>query len=322
MRRREFLTSLASASMALAWSLRASAQQSKAFRVGALLLGNADAKSFRMEMGDELRKSGYVEGQNVFFDFRSAQGRLDLLPKLAAELVAVKPDVVVALYTPCAVALQEAAREIAIVIVAANPVEMGLIASLARPGGNLTGVSLMAAEANGKCVELFHDILPSIRRVAALANVDPFAKLFVDQVQAAARSTGIEITPVVMPREPDRVDAAFASMKMSGAEAMVVQGSLSTKEVAELALKHRLPAATFTRSFAEVGGLMSYGPDASDSFRRAAFFVIKILQGAKAADMPAEQPTKFELVINLRTAKALGLTVPSTVLARADEVIE
>jgi putative ABC transport system substrate-binding protein len=323
MRRREFLTSLAGASMVLAWPLRASAQQSKAYRVGALLLGNADAESFRAEVGYELRKSGYVEGQNVSFDFRSAQGKLDLLPKLAAELVALKPDVIVALYTPCAFALQAATREIPVVIVAANPVETGLIASLARPGGNLTGVSLMAAEAHGKCVELFHDMLPSVRRIAALANVaDPFSKLFLDQVQMAARSLGIEIAPVAMPREPDQIDAAFSSIKMNGAEAIVVQGSLSTRNVAELALKHRMPAATFTRSFAEVGGLMSYGPDASDSFRRAAFFVIKVLQGAKAADMPAEQPTKFELVINLKTAKALGLTVPPTLLARADEVIE
>jgi putative ABC transport system substrate-binding protein len=323
MRRRDFTTFLAGASIALARPLRASAQQSKVYRVGALLVGNADAESFRTEMREGLRKSGYIEGQNVIFDFRSAQGRLDLLPNLAAELVALKIDVIVALYTPCAVAAQQATREIPVVIVAANPVEMGLIASLARPGGNLTGVSLMAAEAHGKCVELFHDMLPSVRRVAALGNAsDPFSKLFLEQIQIAGRSTGIEIAPAVMVRGPDQIEAAFAAMKNDKAGAVVVQGSLSTRNVAELAIKHRLPAATFTRSFAEVGGLMAYGPDATDSFRRAGFFTIKVLQGGKPAEMPVEQPTKFELVLNLGTAKTLALTIAESFLLRADTVIE
>jgi putative ABC transport system substrate-binding protein len=321
-KRRDLITLLGGA--AAAWPLAARAQQAERMRrIGALILGNADAEVFRSEMRDGLLKSGYVEGQSILLDVRSAQGRLDVLPGLAAELVALKVDVIVALYTPCARAAQQATRDIPIVAIAANPVESGFVASLNRPGGNITGVSLMAAEAHGKCVEVFRDMLPSVRSVAALGNArDPFMKLFLEQIELAARSTGIEIAPVVTVQGHDEIDAAFATIKKEGAGAVVVQGSLSTKNVAELALKHRLPAATFTRSFAEVGGLMSYGPDARDSFRRGVSFVIKILQGAKPAETPVEQPTKFELVINLKTAQALGVDVPPTLLARADEVIE
>jgi putative tryptophan/tyrosine transport system substrate-binding protein len=197
------------------------------------------------------------------------------------------------------------------------------VASLARPGGNITGISLMAAELHGKCVELFRDILPSVRRVAVLLNAeDPFWKQIREQVQLAGRATGIEIAPSLMVRGPNEIDAAFATMKKEGAGAVVVHGSLSTKNVAELALKHGLPAATQTRSFAEVGGLMSYGADGPDVFRQSALFVTKILQGGNPTNMPVEQPTKFELAINLRTAKALGITVPESFLLRADQVIE
>ena len=321
MRRREFITLVGGA--AVAWPMAARAQQTKVYRIGALLVGNADVVSFRTELREELRKAGYVEGRNLLFEFRSAEEKLDLLPNLAAELVALKVDVIVALYTPCALAAQRATREIPIVIVSGNPVETGLVASLNRPGGNITGVSLIAAELHGKCVELFRDMFPSIRRVAALGNAaDPISKTFLEQVLLAGRTTGIEIVPTIMVRGPDEVDEAFAAMKRDGAGAVVVQGSLLSRNTAELALKHRLPAATFSRSFAEVGGLLSYGPDAPESFRRSAGYVIKILQGGKPADMPVEQPTKFELVINLKTAKALGLEVPPTLLARADGVIE
>ena len=195
--------------------------------------------------------------------------------------------------------------------------------SLNRPGGNITGLSLMAAELHGKCVELFRDMLPSVRRVAVLLNAeDPFWKQIQEQVRLAGRNAGIEIAPSVMVRGPNEIDAAFAAMKKEGAGAVVVHGSLSTKNVAELALKHGLPAATQTRSFAEVGGLMSYGADGPDVFRKTALFVTKILQGGNPANMPVEQPTKFELIVNLITAKALGITVPESFLVRADEVIE
>jgi putative ABC transport system substrate-binding protein len=320
-KRREFVALLGGAA---AWPAVARAQQPDGMRrIGALLLGNADAESFRTEMREALRKSGYVEGQNVLFDFRSAAGRLDLLPELAAELVALKVDVIVALFTPCVLAAQKATREIPIVVIAANPLEMGIVTSLARPGGNITGVSLMAAESHGKCVELFRDMFPSVQRIAALGNgADPSWQQILDQVLLAGKVTGVEIAPAMVVRGPDEIDAAFAAMKKDGAGGVVVQGSFSTRNVAELALKHRLPAATVPRAFAEVGGLMSYGASGPETFRRSASFVIKVLQGGKPADMPVEQPTKFELIVNLKTAKALGLTIPESFLLRADEVIE
>jgi putative ABC transport system substrate-binding protein len=320
-RRREFITLLGGA--AAAWPLAARAQQTKVYRIGALVVGNADVDSLRTELREALRKSGYVEGQNLLFEFRSAEEQLDRLPRLAAELVALKVDVIVAIYTPCALAAQRATREIPIVIVSGNPIETGLVPSLSRPGGNITGVSLIAAELHGKCVELFRDMLPSVRRVAALGNAaDPISKLFLEQVQLAGRTTGIEIAPAIMVRGPGEIDEAFAAMKKERADAVVVQGSLASKHTAELALTRGLPAATVPRSFAEVGGLMSYGADGPDSFRRAAAYVVKILQGGKPADMPVEQPTKFELVINLKTARALSLDVPWFLQQRADEVIE
>jgi putative tryptophan/tyrosine transport system substrate-binding protein len=320
MRRRELIILLGGAA---AWPIASHAQQGKVHRIGALILGNADAESFRMELHEGLRKSGYVEGQNLFFDFRSAEGRLDLLPKLAAELVALKVDVIVALYTPCALAARQATREIPIVVLSGDPVGTGLVPSLAHPGGNVTGISLMAAELHGKCVELFRDILASVRRIAILLNAeDPFWKQIQEQVQLAGGATGIEIAPSVMVRGPDEIDTAFATMKKEGAGAVVVHGSLSTKNVAELALKHGLPAATQTRSFAEVGGLMSYGADGPDVFRQSALFVTKILQGDNPANMPVEQPTRFELDVNLRTARALGIVIPESFLLRADHVID
>jgi putative tryptophan/tyrosine transport system substrate-binding protein len=320
MKRRDIITFLGGAA---AWPIAARAQQTNVHRVGALLLGIADAESFRTELREELRKFGYVEGRNVLFEFRSAEEKLDRLPQLAAELVALRVDVIVALYTPCARAAQQATREVPIVVVAGDLVATGLVQSLNRPGGNTTGVSMIAAELHGKCVELFRDMFPSIRRVAALGNAaDPFSKLFLEQVLLAGRTAGIEIAPVIMVRRPEEIDAAFAAMMKEGADAVVVQGSLGSKNAAELALKHHLPAATFTRSFAEVGGLMSYGSDSPDLFRRAAMLVNKILQGGKPSDMPVEQPTKFELVINMKTAKALGVTIAESFLLRANIVIE
>ena len=321
MRRRVFIALLGGA--IVAWPFAARAQQSKVRRIGCLLLGNADAESFRTELRDGLRKLGYVEGQNINFDFRSAEENIDLLPKLAAELIALRVDVIVALYTPCALAAQQATRETPIVVVSGDPVGTRLVTSLSRPGGNITGLSLMAAEMHGKCVELFRDMLPSARRVAVLLNAeDPFWKQVEEQVQLAGRNAGIEIAPSVMVRGSNDIDAAFAAMKKEGAGAVVIHGSLSTKNVAELALKHGLPAATQTRSFAEVGGLMSYGADGPDVFRKTALFVTKILQGGNPANIPIEQPTKFELIVNLITAKALGIMVPESFLVRADEVIE
>jgi putative ABC transport system substrate-binding protein len=320
MRRREFVIMVGGA--AAAWPLAAQGEPPMR-RIGALFVGDADIDTFRTTLSEELDKSGYVEGRNLLFEFRSAEEKLDVLPKLAAELVALKVDVIVAVYTPCALAAKQATREIPIVVVSGDPVGTGLVQSLARPGGNITGVSLIAAELHGKCVELFRDMLPSLRRVAALGNVaDPFSKPFLEKVQLAGRTTHIDIAPIIMVRGQDEIDAAFAAMKKAEAGAVVVQGSLSSKNVAELALKHRLPSATVPRSFAELGGLAAYGADGPESFRQSATFVVKIFQGRAPKDMPVEQPTKFELVLNLKTAKALGIEIPGWLLSRADEVIE
>ena len=204
-----------------------------------------------------------------------------------------------------------------------DPVGTGIVSSLRRPSGNLTGLSTMGAELQAKCVELLRDMLPSLRRVAALGYAaDPFSKPFVDQVQLAGRSTGIEIDPIMMLKGPDELTVAFDVIEKARADAVVMQGTFSTKEVADLALKHRLPAATNVRSFTEAGGLMSYGYQGVALYRHMGIIVQKVLKGIKPADIPVEQPTKFELVINLKTAKALGLTIPESFLLRADEVIE
>ena len=187
----------------------------------------------------------------------------------------------------------------------------------------MTGVSVITSELHGKCVELFHDMLPSALRIGALINaVDISSKAILDQIQQAGQIAGVEIAPVIPVGSPSDVDAAFATMKQQGADAVVVQGSLGAKLLAELALKHRLAAATAFRPFAEAGGLMSYSVSFAEAFRTTALFVVKILKGAKPADLPVEQPTTFDLVINLKTAKVLGIAVPPTLLARADEVIE
>jgi putative ABC transport system substrate-binding protein len=319
-KRRNFIMLIGGAA---AWPLVGYAQEPKVRRVGALLIGNADMESFQKELREGLRELGYTEGHNIAFEFRSAEGILDRLPALAAELVRLKVDVIVALYTPCGLAAKDATREIPIVLLTGDPLGTGLVASLARPGGNITGLSMMAAETHGKLVELFRDMLPAIRRVAVLTNAaDPvFAKLVLEQVELASRITGLEIQPISV-RGPEELDAAFGAMVRGRAEAVVIQGSLSTKRVADLALEHRLPAASLSRSFADVGGLMSYGADGPALFRRSALFVHKIFQGNKPTDMPVEQPTKFELVVNLKTANALGIDVPLFFQQRADEVIE
>jgi putative tryptophan/tyrosine transport system substrate-binding protein len=322
MRRRRFITLLGGA--AAAWPLAARAQPSKVARIGALYIGLADADSFKKELRDGLRELGYVEGQNIAFEFRSAEGKLDRLPELASELVQLKVDVIVALYVPCALAAKQATRDIPIVIVAADPVETGIVASLARPGGNITGVSLMSAVLIGKCVELFRDMLATTRRVALLTNAgDPlFAKLILDQAELAGQITGIEIQPITVRGPDEELEAAFAAIARGRAEAVVIQGSLSTKRIADLAVEHRLPAASTTRGFADAGGLMSYGADGPALFRQGAKFVQRILQGRQPNDLPIEQPTKFELAINLKTAKVMGLTIPETFLLRADALIE
>jgi putative ABC transport system substrate-binding protein len=238
--------------------------------------------------------------------------------------VSAQVDVIVATFTPCALAAKQATTTIPIVMAAvADPIAVGLVASLARPGGNITGLSNMAAETAGKSVELFRDMLPSIHRVAALANpADPFTIPFLEQVRLAGQTAGIRIEPVAMARGSEEAEAAFATISQERAEAVVVQGIFFPKTIAELGLKYRLPTASVVRQFAEVGGLISYGADIRDIYRRSATLVYRILRGTKPADLPVELPTRFELVLNMKTAKALGIDVPWFFQQRADEVIE
>jgi putative tryptophan/tyrosine transport system substrate-binding protein len=321
MRRRDFIKLLAGA---VAWPLAARGQQTKVARIGALYIGLADAEAFKKELREGMHELGYVEGKNITFEFRSAEGKLDRLPELAAELVRLKVDVIVALYTPCALAAKQATREIPIVIAAGEPIETGIVSNLARPDGNITGLSMMSSVLIGKCVELFRDMLTTTRKVALLTNAaDPlFAKLIVDQAERAGRNTGIDIQPITIRGPDEELEAAFAAVARGRADAVVIQGSLSTKRIADLALEHRLPAASTTRDFADTGGLMSYGSDGPALFRQGAQFVHKILQGQQPNDLPIEQPRKFELAINLKTAKAIGLTIPEAFLLRADTLLE
>jgi putative ABC transport system substrate-binding protein len=242
---------------------------------------------------------------------------------LAEELVRLKVDLIVAWFTPAALAARQATHQIPIVLaLVGNPVETGLVASLAQPGGNVTGMAAIGAELAGKLVDVVHELMPAARRIAALTNVpDPFSKPFLHQIDSSAAAAGITIGPIMIHSSAE-LDAAFSALEKERSDALIVQPSLPIRRVAELALRYRVPAVSFIRDFADQGGLLSYGTDEADAYRKAAVYVDKILKGAKPADLPVQQPTKFELVINLKTAKALGLTVPQSFLVRADEVIE
>ena len=276
-----------------------------------------------------LRELGWVEGQNIVIDYRYAEGRVDRLPDLAAELVRLKVDLIVASAgTQAATAAKNATETIPIVMIyVRDPVGTGLIASLARPGGNVTGVSGSAGlELFAKQLELLKETVPKIRRVAILSNPDnAYHQLAIREVNVAARSLGVQLQ-LLEARGPNEFDGAFAAMAKERVGALLVLsdaifGSHRTR-LADLAARSRLPAAFGVRDDVEAGGLMSYGPSFLDLFRRSAAYVDKILKGAKPADLPVEQPNKFELVINLKTAKTLGLTIPQSVLLRADQVIE
>ena len=321
MRRREFIGLLGGA--AAVRPLAAHAQQPKMPTVGALVIGNINPEQFWREFRQGLRDLGYVEGQNIRFEFRSAQGDASRLPELAAELVRLKVDVIVTWFTPTAVAARQATRDIPIVMAeTGDPIGTGLVASLPRPGGNVTGIASVTAELAGKSVQLIRDLLPSARRVTALANVtDPFSKPFLEQIDLGGAATGTTIRAIRISND-EEFESAFAAMEKDRPDAVIVQPSLPSKRAAELALKQRVPAVSVPRWFAEQGGLMSYSAKYVELFRKAAVYVDKILKGAHPADLPVEQPTHFELVINMKTANALGLTVPPALLARADEVIE
>jgi putative tryptophan/tyrosine transport system substrate-binding protein len=322
MRRRELIALFAGVAAACG-PLAAAAQQPRIPTIGILVAETLGANQFQRQFRDALRALGYVEGQTIGFESRSDQGQSARLPALAAELVQLKVDLIVTWLTPAARAAKQATQNVPIVIAfAGNPVETGLVESLARPGGNITGLAGVGGELAGKTVELIHQMLPSAHRVAALVNApDPFSKPFVDNIRLGGKATGISIDPIMLSGADD-LEAAFARMENDRPDAAVVQPTLGLKRSAELALKHLLPAVSIFREFVDEGGLMSYSVVEADVYRRTAVFVDKILKGAKPADLPVEQPTKFEIIINLKTAKALGLTVPQALLAQADEVIE
>jgi putative ABC transport system substrate-binding protein len=320
-RRREFITLLGGA--VTVWPLATRAQQPNVATVGVLVRAAPGWERFWQLFPDAMRELGYVEGRNIRFEFRSDQGQMSRLPELAAELVRLKVDVIVPWFTPAAIAAKQATREIPIICAACGDlVGTGLVESLARPGGNVTGNSNLGAELSGKIIELTREMVPSAHRVAALANApDPFSKSFIEQIQLAGEATGTAIDPIMI-HSAKELETAFPAMERSRPDAVIVQPSLPTKRAAELALSYRIPAFCAWRQFARDGGLAGYFGAEGEMYRRAAVFVDKILKGAKPAELPVEQPTKFDLVVNVRTAKALGLDVPPKLLALADEVIE
>lgn len=275
-----------------------------------------------------LREQGYVDGQNVRIEARWAHGRLNELTQLAKELVGLNASVLVASLTQAALAAQSATSTIPIVMAGvADPVAVGLIASLARPGGNITGTSSSSADIVGKQFELLTEALPGLSRVAVLWNPDnaAFQRLQLARAELAAREAGLRVKLAEARRESDFA-GAFADIAKAQSEALAVLGdplfSFHARSIAELALKHRLPTVSAGRTYSEAGVLLTYGPDFSELHRRAAVYVVRILKGALPAELPVELPTKFETVINLKTAKALGLVIPSTLLSLADGVIE
>ena len=321
LRRRDIITLLGGA--AIAWPLVARAQPPKMRTIGVLVRAAPGWQRFWKLFPEMLRELGYIEGQNIRFEFRSDEGQISGLSNLATELVRLKVDVIVPWFTPAAVAAKHATPEIPIVCaLCGDMVGTGLVESLARPGGNVTGSSGLNPELAAKAVDLIHEMVPSAHRVAVLANApDPFSKQFLTQIQRAGEATGTAIDPIMI-HTAEELDAAFAAMQTSRTDAVIVQPSLPTKRVAELALSHRIPAICTFRDFAYDGGLMAYFADEAEMYRGAAALVDKVLRGAKPAELPVEQPTRFELAINRKTAKALGLQVSDKLLALADEVIE
>jgi putative ABC transport system substrate-binding protein len=330
MKRREFLSLLGGA--AAAWPLAARAQQAgKMPRIGLLSPGHpesADANSDALQEG--LRELGYTEGQNIAIERRYGQWKLDLLPSLAAELVASKVDLIVARSTTAARVAKQATSTIPIVAIAmADPIEDDLVASLARPGGNVTGTTFLGPELVAKRLQLLRDVIPGLSRVAALWHPRAYSESttagILKELEVAAQTLGLQLqlVPAVGPEE---FASAFSAMTSERADAFIVLPSPMLfgeyRRIVSLAASSRLPAMYQAREFVDAGGLVSYGANLPDLFRRTATYVDKILKGAKPADLPVEQPTKFELVINLKTARELGLTITRDFLLVADEVIE
>jgi len=326
--RRDFLIA---AGALLAAPLAAEAQQgAKVPRIGYLATSLGPSPHLREAFLQGLRDLGYAEGRNVVIEYRDPEGKLERLPALAAELAALKVDVIVAVSTPQALAAKQASRNIPIVFAsAADPVGSGLVSSHARPGGNVTGLASLTQELVSKCLEQLKQAVPGVNQVAVLWNPGTRGERteqdMLKEAEAAAQSLGVRLQ-FFEARRPEDIEGAFSEMTRARADALTVLSSTlfyqQRRRLVDLAAKTRLPAVYPWREAADAGGLMSYGASVADLHRRAATYVDKILKGAKPGDLPVEQPTKFELVINLKTAKALGITIPQSVLARADEVIQ
>jgi putative ABC transport system substrate-binding protein len=315
-------------SLAFAICIPAEAQQpAKLPRIGVLVVPPRSFMSTRVDAFHHgLRELGYVEGKNVAIEYRHAEGKIDLLPALAAELVQQKVDVIVTSSESGTLAAKDAARTIPIVFAAlTDPVGSGLVASLARPGGNITGLSLVSPELGGKRLELLKEAFPKITRVVIVWNPTSIGEsLIFKEIEAAAKTLSVQLQSLEV-REANDFQRGFQLAKKRGAQALVTAASpiinSNRAQILDFVAKNRLPAIYSAPEFVDAGGLMSYGTYTPDLWRRAAFYVDKILKGAKPADLPVEQPTKFEFVINLKTAKQIGVTIPPNVLARADKVI-
>jgi ABC-type uncharacterized transport system substrate-binding protein len=324
MNKRQFITLLGGG--AAAWPLAARAQQApKAARLG--YLAPASNPDLEQALLGGLRDLGYVEGQNLAIEYRFMLGQAKSYDELAAELAGLAPDAIVVVGTPPALAAKRQTNSIPIIMApAADPLRSGLVASLSRPGGNVTGVSLYGSELARKRMEVFKEAVVGIQRIAVLGNAEnPLHRFLWDDLQPVGPALGLQFSLFVV-SGLDKLPAVFSTMKPDGIDAMSLlsdaQFFSARRQISSLAAMHRLPAMYESRESVVDGGLISYGASIPDLTRRATAFVLKVINGAKPDDLPIEQPTKFELAINLRTAKALGLTVPDTLLARADEVIE
>ncbi len=323
MKRREFITLLGGA--AAAWPLAARAQQPKVWRIGMLETISAELNAANLgAFRRGLRELGYVEGRNLVLDYRSAEGDAKRFPGLAAELIHLNVDLIVTRGTPAVLAAKNATSTIPVVM-AASGEPLLVVASLARPGGNVTGLSAVNPDLAAKRIELLTELAPAVAGIAAFLNMsNPITSSELKEIEAAARSKGLQYRLFDV-RQGDDIRRAFDAVNRKQ-EAIVVGVDAVTQAhremIVELAARYRLPAMYAAREFVDAGGLMSYGPSYPDNYRRAATYADKILKGAKPADLPVEQPTKFELVINLKTAKALGLTVPLIMQMTADEMIE
>jgi putative tryptophan/tyrosine transport system substrate-binding protein len=326
MKRREFITLL---SGAVAWPLGARAQSERIrriARIGYLSTANPRSMPAFQAFEQRLRELGYFEGQNIIIEYRNAEGEADRLPDFAADLVRLDVNVIVTATDPATRAAKEATGTIPILMVAINydPIALGYIDSLARPGGNITGLFFQHLELLAKRFGLFKEMLPSVGRIAVLS--DSFTADQLKAVEAANRSVGLELQPLNLQNPPYDFENAFRVTMRSRADAIFVLESApifrGRTQIAQLAIKNRLPTSFAFREYVEIGGLVSYGVNFSTMYRRAADYADRILRGTKPVDLPVEQSTKFELVINLKTAKALGLEVPPMLLARADEVLE